>query len=125
VPINSAPLIDKLNVSDVWLRWFANLGTSLEGDWDLYTASLVFTGTGTQEVSIQSAGKSAIIQIKINSATDGALTLPFRAKDTILRVWDNDSQTLIGGASVSGSLVQLPLVSGNILIEGTVVKWTL
>lgn len=123
--INVAPTGDQISVSQVWLRWFSDLGDSLEGDWDLYTAPLTFTGTGDQTVNIQGSGKTALIQIKIESATIGLLTLPFRAKETILELWDLDSQTLIGGVLVNGNSVQLPAVSGNILIKGMVIKWTL
>lgn len=123
--INSAPIEDPVNVSEVWLRWFADIGDSVTGDWDLYTADLVNTGLGTQTVNVQNMGKSAQVQIKIESATQGDLTLPFTSKETILSVWDLDTQTLIGGALVSGEIIQLPNVSGNILIEGMVIKWTL
>ena len=124
MPINSAP-INEPKESQVWNRWFADLGDSLEGDWVLYTKTLENTGTGTQVVNIQNLGKCAQIQIKISSATTGMITLPFRAKETILRVWDIDSQTLIGGALVDGEIIQLPTLSGeNVLIEGMVIKWT-
>jgi hypothetical protein len=122
--INSAP-INEPKESQVWTRWFADLGDSLEGDWVLYTKELTNTGSGAQVVNIQNLGKCAQIQIKISSATSGMITLPFRAKETILRVWDIDSQTLIGGALVDGKIIQLPTLSGeNILIEGMVIKWT-
>lgn len=122
--INSAP-INEPKESQVWNRWFADIGDSLEGDWVLYTKTLENTGTGTQVVNIQNLGKCAQIQIKISSATSGAISLPFRAKETILRVWDIDSQTLTGGALVDGKIIQLPTLSGeNVLIEGMVIKWT-
>ena len=124
--INKAPMQEPLT-SMSWLQWFEDLADGLRGDWTLYTADLIppegDTQTGTQSVNIQNMGKSAQIQIKIQSASQGDLTLPFRAQETILRVWDNDSQTLIGGALVSGSLIQLPVISGNVLIEGMVIKW--
>lgn len=124
MPINSAP-INEPKESQVWNRWFADLGDSLEGDWVLYTKTLENSGSGTQVVNIQNLGKCAQIQIKISSATTGAISLPFRAKETILRVWDIDSQTLIGGALVDGKIIQLPTLSGeNVLIEGMVIKWT-
>lgn len=121
--INDAPL-DQPLTEMTWLRWFNDVASGLKGSWTLYTAKLENTGTGDQTVNIQQMGKSAQIQIKIESATQGDLTIPFRAQETILRVWDLDSQTLIGGALVSGEIIQLPIVSGNILIEGMVIKWT-
>jgi len=122
MPINSAPLEIDDKSQMVWLRWFADVADSLEGDWDLYTTHLPSTGTGTQIVNIQGMGKSACIQITITTVTMGELTLPFSCKSTILEVWDTDSQTLLGGASVNGKIIQLPNVTGNILIKGMVIK---
>ncbi len=124
MPINQAPLEEDDKSSLVWLRWFADLADSLEGDWDLYTQSLPFTGTGSQTVNIQGMGATKFIQIQIDSTTSGSLTLPFTAKNTILEVWDSDTQTLIGGASVNGKIIQLPTTTTNILIKGMVILWT-
>lgn len=123
MPINDAPMNETMG-SMSWLRWFSDVAFGIKGDWTLYTTNLKNTGTGTQTVNIQGMGKSADVQIKIESATQGDITLPFKAKETILSVWDIDSHTLVGGAYVSGNLIQLPIVSGNILIKGMVIKWT-
>ena len=122
--INEAPLEERDYNSTIWQRQFADISKALQGEWGPYTATLATTGDGDQTVSIRQKGATATIQIKIeNITTAGVLTLPFTALETILSVWDFDSQSVLDGALVNGNLITLPNVTGNIMITGEVIRW--
>ena len=123
--INNAP-IEESQDSPIWVRFFASLGKALQGEWGAYTASLDSTADGAQTVNIRNKGASATIQIKIENITStGVLTLPFSALETILNVWDYNTQSVLDGAHVNGNLITLPNVTGStsIMATGEVIKW--
>ena len=121
--INEAPL-EEGQGGRIWLRWFADIGKALQGDWAPYTAPLSNTGDGDQVVKIINKGRTSLIQIKIQNITSaGVLTLPFEVEEAILNVWDSDTLSVLDGAQVNGNLITLPNVTGNIMITGEVIKW--
>ncbi len=123
--INEAP-IEEPSGSQIWARFFASVGKSLQGEWGSYTAPLESTTDGTQTVKIRNKGATAQIQIKIEGITStGVLTLPYSVEETILNVWDFDTQSVLDGALVNGNLITLPNVTGStsIMITGEVIKW--
>ena len=124
--INEAPLEEQVN-SKIWLRFFASIGKALQGEWGSFTAPLASTANGTQTVKIRNKGATAQIQIKIEGITStGVLTLPYSVQETILNVWDFNTQSILDGALVNGNLITLPNVTGStsIMITGEVIKWT-
>ena len=124
--INEAPLEEVNMLSTIWQRFFASIGKSLAGEWGTWRADLESTGDGAQSVYIRNKGMTSTIQIKIENITSaGVLTLPFQVEETILSVWDYDTQSVLDGALVSGNLITLPNVTGNIMVTGEVIKWTL
>lgn len=123
--INEAP-IEEPSGSQIWTRFFASVGKSLQGEWGSYTAPLESTTDGTQTVKIRNKGATAQIQIKIEGITStGVLTLPYSVEETILNIWDFDTQSVLDGALVNGNLITLPNVTGStsIMITGEVIKW--
>ena len=123
--INEAPLEEQVN-SNIWIRFFASIGKALQGEWGSFTAPLTSTANGTQTVKIRNKGATAQIQIKIEGITStGVLTLPYSVQETILNVWDFDTQSVLDGALVNGNLITLPNVTGStsIMITGEVIKW--
>ncbi len=123
--INEAPLQEQVN-SKIWLRFFASIGKALQGEWGSFTAPLASTTNGTQTVKIRNKGATAQIQIKIEGITStGVLTLPYSVEETILNVWDFNTQSVLDGALVNGNLITLPNVTGStsIMITGEVIKW--
>ncbi len=124
--INEAPMEERDALSPIWLRFFASLGVSLQGEWGSYTTPLASTTDGTQTVKIRNKGSTAQIQIKIEGITSaGVLTLPYSVEETILNVWDFDTQSVLDGAQVNGNLITLPNVTGStsIMVTGEVIKW--
>jgi hypothetical protein len=124
--INEAPLEERDYNSTIWQRQFADISKALQGEWGSYTASLASTTNGTQTVKIRNKGATATIQIKIEGITStGVLTLPYSVEETILNVWDFNTQSVLDGALVNGNLITLPNVTGStsIMITGEVIKW--
>jgi len=124
--INEAPIEERDPLSPIWLRFFATLGASLQGEWGSYTAPIDSTTDGTQTATIRNKGATAQIQIKIEGITStGVLTLPYSVEETILNVWDYNTQSVLDGALVNGNLITLPNVTGStsIMITGEVIKW--
>ena len=95
--INEAPIEERDALSPIWLRFFASVGKSLQGEWGSYTAPLESTTDGTQTVKIRNKGATAQIQIKIEGITStGVLTLPYSVEETILNVWEEAMRDACG-----------------------------
>jgi hypothetical protein len=110
----------------VWSSFFTTLADSLKGDWgeQIPPDAMRVATFSDGELVLQETGATSIINAWYNEVVGaGEIELPYEVKETILMVWDNGSNTLIGGCKAENAKITLPLLTGqDIIITGNLIK---
>jgi len=132
--IGAAPIQEDLVDPDAniparsWLQWFADLGTALNGEWNLSETRLTAAGISVEpdESYVSSMGREVTFLFVWNSGVEfssGSYTLS-RGSLTMLpgflQVWNNGA--MVDGALCGDSNISFKdgTYSGQVIVQGTI-----
>jgi hypothetical protein len=128
-PIQDDFLSSEANIPrDAWLQWFADLGTSLNGQWNI--DSRLFSSSGIDTVPddsyVSSTGREVSFLFVWDNGvtfTNGTFTLgrqDLTVLPGMLQVWENS--TLVSGAYCKDNIISFTSAaySGRVIVQGTI-----
>jgi len=132
--VSYAPLQDdfmntEANIpSDTWLQWFADLGTSLNGQWNI--DSRLFASSGIDRVPDDSYASSTGREVSFLfvwdtgvTFTNGTFTLgrqDLTVLPGMLQIWEGSS--LVSGAYCKDNVISFTnaTYTGRVIVQGTI-----